>query len=139
MKQSDTPVCDFIEDLFNAGLDTEKVLHYGEIFETALQKSSPLRTVTPKRASPKYVYALIDPRNAKAFYIGSTVNPERRLLDHIYDPASAARERCQEILAAGQKPIQAILSKFDDPNEADAFERALIAADENLLNRARPR
>lgn len=84
-----------------------------------------------------YIYRLVDPRNCKPFYVGLSIAPRRRLLGHMYDPASAGWPTCRELRSIGLKPILEFVSEHDTRDAALIAEWELIMASDGLVNRSR--
>lgn len=70
-----------------------------------------------------YIYALVDPRNNKPFYIGITNNPKRRLAHHIstcnrpkgkWQRLNTNQRRISEIISSGHKPQMEIVETHTD-------------------------
>jgi len=62
-----------------------------------------------------YIYALIDPRDGKAFYVGKTTSPENRMSKHrsLSGPTenAAKKARVRELRELGLAPQMQILEK----------------------------
>ena len=77
-----------------------------------------------------YVYDLIDPRDLCTFYVGKGQGD--RVGQHLRESLAgrfsntAKHERIMAIVAAGLRPIEAIISTFDDEAEAIRFEERRI-------------
>ena len=81
------------------------------------------------------LYALIDPRTDRVFYVGITTNPRDRVAGHRHDPASAAYYRVKDVHAAGLKCRMKIIRVYLDKHEALDHENRLIALHPGLLNK----
>lgn len=58
-----------------------------------------------------FVYALIDPRSLKVRYIGSTINPNSRLIAHLADTTNTPKTQwLTELKSINLQPIMVILS-----------------------------
>ncbi len=80
------------------------------------------------------VYALIDPRDGKPFYIGCTTRPKDRLTAHGCDPASAAWPRMVDIRALELRATMKIVGRYRDKTEARIEERRRIKITPGILN-----
>lgn len=59
-----------------------------------------------------YLYVLIDPTTAKIRYIGISVNPKKRLSQHLHEAKSGVNsEKCKWIRALPSPPIMVILDE----------------------------
>ncbi len=68
----------------------------------------------------EYIYALVDPRSDAPFYIGRSIQPERRVYLHLSNFASVPVKACvDEIRAAGLEPTWAILEETKDGRTAE--------------------
>lgn len=90
-----------------------------------------------------YVYALIDPRNAKVRYIGSTSNPIGRLSWHLRSPLNAEmRAWFSDLKDSGLLPRLITLAEIDGPHPAFVLESIYIYEYQqhtgNLLNKQSP-
>lgn len=82
------------------------------------------------------VYALIDPRDNKAFYIGCSTRLSSRMTGHRSDWASAAKHRMDDIKNVGMKATHKVLLTFYKKWCALRFEREMIIVlDNQLVNR----
>jgi len=86
-----------------------------------------------------YIYALIDPRDERVFYVGQTKNPARRLRQHLADK-SISNRRCVwlgELISLGKKPIMKVIEECQK-GTVDEREVYYIAhyrnLNQNLLN-----
>lgn len=75
-----------------------------------------------------YVYALVDPRNDTAFYIGYSGNPLHRYGAHLqHDYSGSGKGGCiKAILKAGLMPELWILAELEDRGHALAIEKFFI-------------
>lgn len=77
-----------------------------------------------------YVYELVDPRDAKVFYVGK--GTKARMHQHLRDALRGVKgkkcERIRDIVAAGEQPAPRIVAWFDNEHDAYRFEEVLIAA-----------
>jgi len=85
-----------------------------------------------KNDGPCFVYGLLDPRSGTIFYVGSTLNPRQRLLQH-----RCENGRCREMIIAGVDPKLEILHECADRNHALRIEHSLLTEYPALVNRAR--
>ena len=93
-----------------------------------------------ERLGPFYVYALIDPRTNKIFYIGKGTG--KRLLDHGHQAHLKALSKSEskkistikDIRSLGKEPIIDIIHHGLDEKEALLVEASLIDSIENLTN-----
>ena len=90
-------------------------------------------------ATGYYTYALVDPRDGKAFYIGK--GKGRRVFVHAANARNgkvgnneAKHARICEIHDAGLRVCEVVLNAFAREREALADERQLIATTPGLLN-----
>jgi hypothetical protein len=63
-----------------------------------------------------YFYKLVDPRDNLPFYVGQTVDPERRLKDYLNERPQHSRaldKRIDELRQAGLQPIMQELERKD--------------------------
>lgn len=61
------------------------------------------------------VYALIDPRDERPFYIGRSKDPKRRLIEHMKDRIHSDKNtRICEIKDDGGVPIMLVLGWYED-------------------------
>lgn len=85
-----------------------------------------------------YVYSLTDPRDDTVFYIGkgraARKSQHAQKLDIRDDDGSPKAERVREIIDAGYEVAANIIKRFDDEEEAYAFEREEIKKRDGLLN-----
>jgi hypothetical protein len=90
-----------------------------------------------------YVYELIDPRDLAVFYVGK--GQGSRVREHVRDARLGRvsnrrkHERITAILAAGLEPIEAIVARFEDEEEALSHEETLIASHHGALTNIMPR
>ncbi len=66
-----------------------------------------------------FIYALIDPRDSKVRYIGSSVNPKGRFDSHMASPSRALRPWLEELASCGLQPRLITLA------DARNYQRAL--------------
>jgi len=93
-------------------------------------------SLTPKQEA--YVYALVDPRDGKSFYIGK--GRGGRIHSHVAavragkvdNPGKC--QRIREILSEGLEVSEIILATFATDDEAYSEERRLIDATSGLTN-----
>ena len=82
------------------------------------------------------VYGLVDPRNDKTYYIGSTDRFDARMKDHCQMRGSKIlRQRTSEIFAAGLHTTARVLAQAGDRTICEQIEMLLIQQDMGLLNR----
>lgn len=68
----------------------------------------------------EYIYALVDPRSDAPFYIGRSLQPERRVYLHLSNCASVpVKAYVDEIRAAGMEPNWKILEETTDGRTAE--------------------
>lgn len=80
-----------------------------------------------------YIYALIDPRDNLAHYVGLTgMTPTRRLADHLTDRGGAKAEWLTGLLDAAFMPSFVVLQKADDVEQAQMREAWWISTGEML-------
>jgi hypothetical protein len=87
-----------------------------------------------------YVYDLIDPRTGKTFYVGKGAGG--RVKQHLRDSLAGRysnhekHKAIMEIVDSGKSPIEAIIARFDNEDDALKFEKCRIAelGIENLTN-----
>lgn len=90
----------------------------------------------PDYPGPWYVYKLIDPRNSCAFYVGLSINPQKRLRGHI-SRDSPCRDRLREMKRAGVACIVEIVSEHSTFTSGRCAEQSMISRLPGLLNRDR--
>lgn len=62
---------------------------------------------------PVYIYALVDPRDYATRYVGSSVNPQQRLVSHMRDKFGRRKaEWIAELKSIGLKPKLKVLEKI---------------------------
>lgn len=88
-----------------------------------------------------YVYTLSDPRTGDVKYVGSTVDPQQRLMGHLYDSPNEDLEAWKrELSEDGAEPRMTIISVVtDEPlrrREAELIDR--LSSEWDLLNKKRP-
>ena len=89
-----------------------------------------------------YIYALVDPRQPGARYIGKTTNPKKRLNGHWYNPAARVKPWVEGLIEKGVKPEMVIIDIVNDASRAKRIEYDLIRhewfvrfdTDRSLLN-----
>lgn len=68
----------------------------------------------------EYIYALVDPRSDVPFYIGRSIQPEKRVYNHLGNCASVpVKAYVDEIRAAGLEPDWKILEETKDGRTAE--------------------
>lgn len=90
-----------------------------------------------------YIYALIDPRDMRVRYIGSTSNPIGRLSWHLRAPLNADMKAWfRDLKANDLKPRLMTLAEIDGPHPAFVLESIYIyeyqQRNEDLLNKQNP-
>lgn len=94
-------------------------------------------TKPPRYGKMIYIYKLRD--NRKVFYIGQTVNPTRRLGEHISLDGSWTRkhEYINRMRKRGRKPKMEIIAKTRSKSKANRLERQYIQrwGSQNTLHR----
>jgi hypothetical protein len=88
-------------------------------------------------SGPVYVYGLVDPMTGAIFYVGISIDPWQRLSGHRGDPASSARNRVREIIAAGLEVEIDILEEHPTRHQTELRERVYLAVLPGLVNRER--
>ena len=74
-----------------------------------------------------YIYALTDPFTKEIRYIGKSIRPKGRLLDHCNDPSKTWRTNwIQSVLKKNGKPILSILQSLKDDEDWQEAERQWI-------------
>lgn len=87
-----------------------------------------------------YIYCLIDPRNDRVFYVGQSINPNKRLRNHISVSRSSKVENphkervIKSILNDSFEPKVEILSEHKDQISANKSEIQWINSFSNLTN-----
>jgi predicted GIY-YIG superfamily endonuclease len=89
------------------------------------------------KIGPCYVYGVLDPITGTIFYVGTSINPERRMPQHRSGTDSSTHRRCKQILSAGAEPQLVILHKCNTRNHALYIEHQLLVEYPALINRAR--
>lgn len=84
-----------------------------------------------------YVYRLLDPRTMEPVYVGCSVNPKARLVNHMSDPACAPYHLGRKLKSLGLKFALEVLSVHTDKLEALMAEWRLTVATPGLLNIAK--
>jgi hypothetical protein len=79
------------------------------------------------RAEAVFIYALAEPGTLDIRYVGKSSRPARRIPCHVNTSQRMARW-LQKLRAAGKKPRLLILARVDPGEDADPYERRLIAA-----------
>lgn len=80
------------------------------------------------------IYQLVDPRDGKPFYVGQSVDSQKRLEAHIKDAFdSPTRTRIKDILSTGQSPLLVVSSVVSE-EMANRAERELIRLTPDLTN-----
>jgi predicted GIY-YIG superfamily endonuclease len=127
-----------IVDLIQAGVAPELV---GRVVEVMLRDRARLAAAphqaerpAPKATEPCSVYGLTDPRSQEVFYVGISNKPRIRLTRHLYDPASSAYYRANEVRELGLCVGIRIFGKFQTRAKALDLESKLIRQLPNLLN-----
>ena len=81
---------------------------------------------------PIWIYSLEDPRDAEIYYVGQSVDPERRVGEHLTEARSGSMENrafCRWLLSLdrlGLRPVLNIETECRSPYEADVEEQRLI-------------
>ncbi len=81
---------------------------------------------------PIWIYSLEDPRDGEILYVGKSVDPERRLGEHITEARSGRMENralCRWLLdldRLGLRPVLNVETECRSPYEADIEEQRLI-------------
>jgi DNA-binding CsgD family transcriptional regulator len=84
--------------------------------------------VTTKATRPIFIYALLDPFTEQIRYIGKSVRPKSRLLNHCNDPAVTWRTNwIKSVMAQGRTPMIQILEKLAHADDWQEVERRWIA------------
>ena len=79
-----------------------------------------------------YIYALFCPEMKAVRYIGKSVNPEARLLNHLYKAKSGKSKHhtanwIRRVLSVGKSPVLIILQNIEDESTWQAAEKGWIA------------
>jgi len=75
-----------------------------------------------------YIYALVDPFTDQIRYIGKSIRPRERLVNHCNDKSKTWRTNwIQSVLARGARPKLCILEELDEGTDWQQSERAWIA------------
>lgn len=76
---------------------------------------------------PVYIYTLSDPDTKQVMYVGQTINPQSRLMNHCrVEGAKRKDEWIRHLLAAGKRPEMAVIDTCDK-EQADSIEQQWIA------------
>jgi hypothetical protein len=85
-----------------------------------------------------FIYAFLNPKDLQPFYVGSAIDPVRRLYSHVMQPTTKASRRvAQQIAETGEYPIIKILERVDHTirNEREKhWIRQMLAQGIKLLN-----
>lgn len=81
-----------------------------------------------------HVYELTDPRDDSVFYVGCSVNPQRRFLTHKYNPLKSISGRVRELKSSGLGFGLRIESSHDTKTAARVREHNLILETPTALN-----
>ncbi len=88
----------------------------------------------------KYLYAIVDPQNDSVIYIGQTLHPEQRYMEHLRGKLEVDRWM-RDMISQGIKPEMRIISKHH--KNINQQERYLIAKtkqqNSSLLNKLIPK
>ena len=76
-----------------------------------------------------YVYELIDPMNGERFYVGMTLNPEKRLKKHMKGGSTGTEGFISNMQSKGIEPVMRVLAECPTPEIAVEIEQALIHSD----------
>ncbi len=85
-----------------------------------------------------FVYAFLDRENLQPYYIGSAIDPVRRLYNHIMQPTTkASRHIARKISETGKYPLIDILERVDHTRRDDREKhwiRHFLSLGARLLN-----
>lgn len=108
------------------------------------REATPSGTRTPRDPNKEVdVYALVDPRSGKAFYVGSSIDPEKQLQDYIRseDVSISCKPLIEEIIGEGSRPTIQVLETGVKMAMASARKEAHMAllteAGAELVNQRR--
>lgn len=71
----------------------------------------------------RYIYALVDPRSHEVRYVGLTVDPRARLINHYYEWIEDKSAWLEELELLGLKPQLRIIDIIPCSDEYDVDER----------------
>jgi predicted GIY-YIG superfamily endonuclease len=106
-----------------------------------------LQTLEPRSeiSGPWYVYAVVDPRDRRIFYIGYTGDMDTRVKSHNAGGHAKSGERIKQIMANGLLPLYVILETSDTEAAALRAEvfwietmrarNAMLSNNINMINR----
>ena len=82
------------------------------------------------------IYQLIDPRTGQVFYVGQTMDAEKRLSGHIRDAIDTEKRiKIKDILAAGEQPQMVVIANVPE-HVANDYEKLIIKITDGLTNTA---
>jgi len=85
-----------------------------------------------------HIYTLIDPFSNEVFYVGRSINPENRFIQHLKYPKNInLKNRIDSIIKKGSKPVMNIVQvcKKDVAIERELYWINKFAQQFNLTNR----
>ncbi len=94
----------------NAGVTDDPAL----FFRSTLDMQAAGASLLTPECSRYFTYLIIDPRNEQPFYVGQTVDLERRKIEHFKitpDTRKPYKKRLSEIIAAGFTPVFLIVDE----------------------------
>ena len=77
-------------------------------------------------SSEVYIYELVNPKDAKRLYIGTTSNEQQRLRQHMRGQCPSTRDIVEDLRVSGLEPQMVRLATCPSRESAEELEAALV-------------
>ena len=80
------------------------------------------------------IYQLVDPRTGQPFYVGQTIDAQKRLAKHIRDAVDTEKRiRIKDIIKSGEQPQMIVIANVPE-RVANDYEKLMIKITDGLTN-----